>query len=455
MTGARLPLVLLAAGLPLAVGYQLVSLLLPLPKGTSRLLKFSLGSALGLGLASLTFWFWRWTGGTWPPPFLLGETALFMLAFVVLAVILKKCRPSEWPAGPSPSAPAFLQWTAWAAIGCGAWLFLVRVMAEPHGRWDAWAIWNLKARFLSRGGVEWSALFSPSLDWSHPDYPLFLPSTVARLWNYAGDGSWLWPAMAAGLLLAVLAGTLAGTLRVVKSPSAAAMGVIGLMGAWGFADRSGWQYADLPLALFMAASLACLALHRCRESRGLLVLAGAGAGLAAWTKNEGLLFIAALALAWLADRRVWAQPRRALTGLAWMAVGALPALCAVAAVKFQAPAANDLAAAWTDPALPARLGDPARAGLIAKSFLLEALKFVTPAAFLAAWGFAGFRTDPRTARAGGFCLAVTGLCLLGYGAVYMATPHDLAWHLATSAPRTLSALWPAGLLGFLLTARMD
>jgi hypothetical protein len=421
----------------------------------ARLLKFSLGSALGLGLASLTFWFWRAAGGEWPPPFLLGETALFMLAFIVLAVLLKKSRPPEWQPEPFTACPALLKWTAWAAVGGGAWLFLARVMAEPHGRWDAWAIWNLKARFLSRGGAEWSALFSPTLDWSHPDYPLFLPSTVARLWNFAGDGSWLWPAMAAGLLLAVLAGTLAGTLRVVKSGSAAALALLGLMGAWGFADRSAWQYADLPLALFMAASLACLTLYRLRAARGLLVLAGVCAGFAAWTKNEGLLFIAALALAWLVDQKIWNQPRPALAGLAWIASGALPALCAVAAVKFQAPAANDLAAAWADPAMLARLGDPARAGLIARSFTLELLKLATPAAFLAGWGFGGFRVAPRTARAGWFCLAVTGLCLLGYGAVYMTTPHDLAWHLATSAPRTLSALWPAGLLGILLAARME
>jgi len=64
------------------------------------------------------------------------------------------------------------------------WLHM-RLM--PHGETDAIAIWNLRARSLLRGGREWAAVLSPAIGWSHPDYPLLLPLTVARLWSYAGS----------------------------------------------------------------------------------------------------------------------------------------------------------------------------------------------------------------------------------------------------------------------------
>jgi len=80
-----------------------------------------------------------------------------------------------------------------AAVGCiglivlaaaAIWLHM-RLM--PHGETDAIAIWNLRARSLLRGGREWAAVLSPAIGWSHPDYPLLLPLTVARLWSYAGS----------------------------------------------------------------------------------------------------------------------------------------------------------------------------------------------------------------------------------------------------------------------------
>ena len=62
----------------------------------------------------------------------------------------------------------------------------VAFLKEPHGRWDAWLIWNMHARFLFRGGDHWRDAFASGLDWSHWDYPLLLPLSIARGWTYAG-----------------------------------------------------------------------------------------------------------------------------------------------------------------------------------------------------------------------------------------------------------------------------
>lgn len=51
------------------------------------------------------------------------------------------------------------------------------------GGWDARYIWSLKAKFLFETPQAWRLLFSPEISWSHPDYPLCLPNTLAWGWQ--------------------------------------------------------------------------------------------------------------------------------------------------------------------------------------------------------------------------------------------------------------------------------
>ena len=64
--------------------------------------------------------------------------------------------------------------------------FLIAYLKEPHGKWDAWLIWNMHARFLYRGGDAWREAFASGLDWSHWDYPLLLPLSIVRGWTLHG-----------------------------------------------------------------------------------------------------------------------------------------------------------------------------------------------------------------------------------------------------------------------------
>ena len=61
---------------------------------------------------------------------------------------------------------------------------VIEYLRSPHGQWDAWAIWNQKARFLFRAGEGWTA--SLAIPWSAPGHPLLVSLSVARLWAYAG-----------------------------------------------------------------------------------------------------------------------------------------------------------------------------------------------------------------------------------------------------------------------------
>lgn len=57
-------------------------------------------------------------------------------------------------------------------------IFVFDHAAMIAGGWDAWAMWNVHARFLTDAKV-WKQMLHPALDWNSPDYPLLLPSVNA------------------------------------------------------------------------------------------------------------------------------------------------------------------------------------------------------------------------------------------------------------------------------------
>src|SRR3989338_337516 len=64
-------------------------------------------------------------------------------------------------------------------------LFFAVLLKSPYGTGlDVWAIWKLKARFIFSG--DWSGIFSPVLEYSHTDYPIFYPLMLCWGWMLAG-----------------------------------------------------------------------------------------------------------------------------------------------------------------------------------------------------------------------------------------------------------------------------
>jgi hypothetical protein len=45
---------------------------------------------------------------------------------------------------------------------------LIALLRAPSGSWDAWAIWNLRARGIFRGEVYWRDSLSNLIPWTHP-----------------------------------------------------------------------------------------------------------------------------------------------------------------------------------------------------------------------------------------------------------------------------------------------
>jgi hypothetical protein len=113
---------------------------------------------------------------------------------------------------------------------------------------------------------------------------------------------------------------------------------------------------------------------------------------------------------------------------------------------------NDLVAGQGQQSTLSRLTDPTRYAMIARAFGGEFLTTIGPwAALTLALAFVLLGPAPRTSRGVAVLpLLVLVLMLLGYFAVYLTTPHNLAWHLASSLHRLYVQLWPLALLGYFL-----
>jgi hypothetical protein len=423
----------------------------PLPPSPWRLLfHIALATGLAVGLSSLTFFLWAVCVGPQRPGLLTAELILFGLLAMLLACLPVPLPLSAGEIGGRQTPSAVLRFAFGLVLLCALGVSGWYLWHSPHGDWDAWAIWNLRARFLYRGGEQWPVAFSPLLPWTHPDYPLLVPTAVAHGWTCAGQETTLVPRLIACLFGAATIDLLMSALAVLRGPSQGYLGGLVLLATPYFIELTTAQYADVPLGFFILASAALFEIHDREGVPGLRLplLAGVLAGLAAWTKNEGSLFLLATALV-----RLWlvvGRPRRgALRELTGFALGLLPAIAVLLYFKLRLAPVNDLVAGQGWQATRDRLFDGRRYVLIAWYFL-QALVRIGPGAVVVLAGYRlllGRPPKPRSFHAP----AVLALMLAGYALVYLTTPNELAWHLHDSIHRLFMQLWPAALLAFFLT----
>jgi hypothetical protein len=286
---------------------------LPGPRWARALALFGFGAPLGIGLTSCLFWLGRAALPSMPLlPMLLEAALLVWLAWEAY----RRWKPAEPQGAGMPAFSWNLALAAALAVAAGISAAAMAGLSEafPHGNWDAWAIWNVRARFLTAGGELAQRAWSDAI--THPNYPQLLPGFVARCWAYGGTISVSAPIATGFLFWAALLSLVTGGVALLRGPSLGLLSGLVLVGAPFFLREAPSQYADVPLACFMAGALLLLLLAR-------PALAGAFAGLAAWTKDEGLLFLAVFIVAAALFRRGWLRA----------AAGAIPAAALVLVFK--------------------------------------------------------------------------------------------------------------------------
>ena len=370
----------LAGILSFVTGFLTVALGLGALRSRSvLLLRISLSAGFGLAVFSIIYFLARWSG------FLHLWTIDGAICAILLTALVsvRKHQASTAPhlKAQDPASSKCLLISFGVSLLAALYSGVLRALARPYGSgWDSFAIWNLHARFLFRGGINWRDGFSPLIPWSHPDYPLLLPAAIAHFWTVHGprnhrssdsrsgssSHSVRWDYYSPGSTFSL-------------SRTSALLGAMCLLSTPFFIDLGTWQYADVPLSFFILATLVLLHLHDRLanagvESRSTRALAGLAAGFAAWTKNEGVLFLLAVLLArmWLTSRQS-SPVRRPISQMAPMLLAVAPIFALIAFFKRAVAPPGDL---FSDPAtMLHKLGDPSRYWAVLKWYGRELVRF--------------------------------------------------------------------------------
>ncbi len=328
-------------------------------------------------------------------------------------------------------------------------------IVHPHGDgWDAFAIWNLHARFLFLGGARWRDGYSTLIPWSHPDYPPLVPAAVAHFWSYLGNDSPAIPAVLGFVFALSTVVLLCSALTRMRGGDAAMLGGLTLVSTPFFVSQAAAQYADIPLSFFFLSTLVLLYEYSTSGSKRTLALAGLCAGFAAWTKNEGLLFLFSAVIGQilpmlLGKRPVGTRKRREVFAFL---IGAAPLLALDLWFKHFIAPPGDL---FTTPAsMISKAMTPLRYLVILKWFGKQFLRFgdwwlIPVTLVLVALYFLSSRNEKlREDAALHASLWTLALTLVGYFAIYVITPNELYWHLRFSLNRLLLQVWPSALFLF-------
>lgn len=401
------------------IGALLTGLLWPRRGETTLIL--SVGAGLGLGMTSLIF---HLASQVTARPLFVAFPAELLLSCILLFLWLRKMRAVP----PPPVAPKPAR----------SWLGLAVRVAFAAG--CAVALHSLAVTWRAMPAELCGGLLAGGL-------PL-VPAGLARSWAYAGTST----PFAAGLgsaafSIATLALLVAGADRLRNRLIALTGGLL-LLGTPFFSRFTQVEHADAPFGFFLLAATVLVSLARDEGDRGVLFLAGLAAGLAAWTRSEGVLFCVVLGLV----VGVVQFSRRRRANVPPLLGGLALALVPLAWLMFAAGPIHDLLPGQD--AGPARLADWSRHRLILQAawrdlphfgewyslpFLVMVLPLIGPGR---GW------LERRSLVAASLLLLLLAACY----AAWLLGPPNLAELLAGSLARLFMQVWPAAIFLWCLLA---
>ena len=327
-----------------------------------------------------------------------------------------------------------------------AYYFVRVTLQDPHGKWDAWMIWNLKARYLVTD--QWRAGFSAINLWSHPDYPLLIPGIVARIWKAFDTLAPLAPQIVSGVFTLGVVALLVSSVTHYRGRTSGILAGMALLGTADFVGYGAWQCADVPVSFFILASLILLTEAEVADSAALRLtcLGGLMAGMGAWTKNEGLLWIVAILIAVLGRAVFRGNTRRRLASGLAVLMGALPILVIALIQKYDFHAPNPFLGHQSPGSMLVHLADAHRWKVLAIALGQELSGFggIAMGAFcfvVMAVGCMGIELDVHRraiATAGGALLVFLAGCCL----VMVISPFQIEWQVRTAMTRVIIQIWP-------------
>jgi hypothetical protein len=431
------------------------------PRWAAIVFDAALGAGAGIGLSSIVFLLLDVFSAA-------SSAAIFGLQIVLAGILawqwFQKRGRTRAPAPSQDTAPGF-RWTWLLALAFGialpaSYVRLIQMAsALPVGEWDAWALWNLRAKFLAGPSGAWRFALSPLLRNTHPDYPLLLSGFVAQLWKAGGAVDTFAPIATALIFFAALIALLIGAVALLRGSASALLAGLVILSTTSLLIWAPAQYADIPLALFYMGALALLFLETLPTAGGRWALPWAGvcAGFAAWTKNEGIAFLACITVVFFV-LTLWRQRLNAAlvrTGL--LLAGAAPGILLTLWLKFSlAPAVDPLVTQGASGIL--RLLEFKRYSEVVGGFFTNLLNLGSgvshPLILLAILAILlRWQIEERYQLPALTASVALVLVFLSYCAVFIITPSGVAWQVQTSFDRLILQVWPSFLLVFFVLLR--
>ena len=446
-------LLLIALLLPVLIGFTFLSLLWPASLRSHLWLKLCLAVGVGFGLFSLLFFLFLVLFGASRQGLILTAACLLLTLVTTLGYHVKT---GKLPTGWLESSPAhwskhhrILGLLFLLVLASSLVAFIFVSLKNPHGDWDAWAVHNMRARFLFRAGDQWRDAYSDLVAWPVLDYPLLISAAIAGCWTLIGDDTVLVPILFALLFTFATVGLAASALALLRNRAHGYLAGVILLCTPLWITQGASQYLDVPLGFFFLATLVLLHLHDRFSGTGfaLLSLAGLTAGLAAWTKNEGVLFVVVILLTRFAVVGFRQGLKRYAQQTLAMATGLALPLLVLFYFKLRLAPPSGLFTPRGQSTME-KLVDLSRYAQIYEAFKNQALGFggwsVSILVLLIFYVLLlGIRVGEEEKSSLLASVATLVLMMAGYFFIFVITPYELGWHLLTSLNRLFLQLFPS------------
>jgi hypothetical protein len=339
-----------------------------------------------------------------------------------------------------------------------AGIFYFDSIKDPHGLWDAFNYWNLKAKLISRAPSDWPNLLHQMISSDfHPDYPLLQTGFIAQCWLYMKNESVWIPIIVSFIFTFCTIGFLASSVSFFTNKTKGLIAGLILLATPFYMTMGDSQYADNTIGFFYLATIVFLTFAR-RTSEikpHLLIAAGITAGLAAWSKNEGLLFLVCLFSSQLI-LLFFKNYRELLIELKYILFGLLPILILIAYFKIFIAPPNDIVNGQGAQTF-VKLFDLSRYSLVSKWAVDQFSTFGKWALnpwwlFLLGILYKGINIkENKNSLISNFTLLI--IMLIGFYFIYIITPLDLVFHLSTSMHRLFFQLFPTFIFIYFLSIK--
>ena len=329
-------------------------------------------------------------------------------------------------------------------------IFFKYFLSNPMGSWDGFRIWNIKAEYLFLNSPLWKNVFALPHFMSHCDYPLFVPSSIARLWQYSGHQSFPASIVFFFIFTFGLVYLLYQALHYFKSDKIAIVVCSVFTISDIFLVNGASQCADIPLAYFFLSGIVCLFLYFKGKRFNTLLLGILLSGLSLWVKNEGFMFFViymAVVIGWMLYQKEW--KKSVISAICAL----VPVGCYIAFKKF-ANAPNDLIMGFLVLKSYSFIFDLHRYAVTFKVFITFVLQKFTIFLALLILCIKGFRIKDKVKIPFILSSLIFVMMCVGYLLVYIMAPHDINWLVENSMDRIILQVLPMFLFLFAISLRI-